>query len=51
MKMGDVILDIGKFLGGRGGGKPTLAQGAKMTNLDKQDEAFNEIKNQIKSWK
>ncbi|MGN1321904.1 MAG: alanine--tRNA ligase [Methanosphaera sp.] len=50
MKMGDVIMDIGKFLGGRGGGKPTLAQGAKMTNLDKQDEAFNEIKNQIKSW-
>ena len=50
MKMGDVIKDIGKILGGRGGGKPTLAQGAKMTNLDKQDEAFETIKEQIRSW-
>ncbi len=50
MKMGDVIKDIGKYLGGRGGGKPNLAQGAKMTNLDKKDEAFDEIKEQINSF-
>ncbi len=49
MKMGDVINDIGKYLGGRGGGKPNLAQGAKMTNLDKKDDAFDDIKNQIDS--
>lgn len=50
MKMGDVINDIGKYLGGKGGGKPNLAQGAKMTNLEKQDEAFESIKNQIRNW-
>ena len=47
MKMGDVLRDMGEILGGRGGGKPNLAQGAKMTNLDKLDEAFTLIKNQI----
>lgn len=50
MKMGDVVNDIGKFLGGRGGGKPTLAQGAKMTDLSRKDEAFESVKEQIRSW-
>lgn len=47
LKMGDILKDIGEILGGRGGGKPNLAQGAKMTNLDKLDEAFILIKRQI----
>ncbi len=50
MKMGDVIKDIGEILGGRGGGKPNLAQGAKMTALDRVDEAFGLIKSQLNSW-
>lgn len=50
MKMGDVIKTIGQYLGGRGGGKPNLAQGAGMTELDKADEAFNAIKDEINSW-
>ncbi|MCI5867414.1 MAG: alanine--tRNA ligase [Methanosphaera sp.] len=40
VKMGDVVSDIGSVLGGRGGGKPNLAQGAKMTELNRIDEAF-----------
>lgn len=47
MKMGDVVNLIGQYLGGKGGGKPNLAQGAKMTQLDKADEAFNALKDQI----
>ncbi len=51
MVMGDVIKTIGQYLGGRGGGKPNLAQGAGMTQLDKKDDAFQAIKDQINSWK
>jgi len=47
MKMGDVVNLIGQYLGGKGGGKPNLAQGAKMTQLDNVDEAFNALKYQI----
>jgi len=47
MKMGDVVNLIGQYLGGKGGGKPNLAQGAKMTQLDNVDEAFNALKDQI----
>jgi alanyl-tRNA synthetase len=47
MKMGSVIKDMGEILGGKGGGKPNLAQGAKMTELEKQDEAFDIIKKQL----
>ncbi len=50
MKMGDVIKTIGQYLGGRGGGKPNLAQGAGMTQLDKKDQAFQEIKDIINNW-
>lgn len=50
LKMGDVIKGIGEILGGRGGGKPNLAQGAGMTQLDKKDEAFQKIKDQINTW-
>ena len=50
MKMGDVIKLVGDYLGGRGGGKPNLAQGAGMTQFDKKDEAFQAIKDQINSW-
>ena len=50
LKMGDAIKTIGEFLGGRGGGKPNLAQGAGMTQLDKQDEAFQAIKDIINNW-
>ena len=50
MKMGDVINTIGQYLGGRGGGKANLAQGAGMTQLDKKDDAFKAIKDQINSW-
>ena len=50
MVMGDVIKTIGQYLGGRGGGKPNLAQGAGMTQLDKKDDAFQAIKDQINSW-
>jgi len=50
MKMGDVIKTIGQYLGGRGGGKPNLAQGAGMTQLDKKDQAFQEIKDTINNW-
>ena len=48
IKMGDVIKEVGTYMGGRGGGKPNLAQGAGMTQTDKKDEAFNAIKEQIK---
>ena len=51
MVMGDVIKTIGQYLGGRGGGKPNLAQGAGMNQLDKKDDAFQAIKDQINSWK
>lgn len=47
LKMGDVIKTIGEYLGGRGGGKPNLAQGAGMTQLDKKDEAFDKIKEEL----
>ena len=50
MKMGDVIKLVGEYLGGRGGGKPNLAQGAGMTQLDKRDEAFQAVKDQISAW-
>lgn len=50
MKMGDAIKTIGEYLGGRGGGKPNLAQGAGMTQLDKKEEAFQAIKDQISGW-
>ena len=50
LKMGDAIKTVGEHLGGRGGGKPNLAQGAGMTQLDKQDEAFQAIKDIINSW-
>ena len=50
MKMGDVIKTIGEYMGGRGGGKPNLAQGAGMTQFDKKDEAFDAIKDIINSW-
>jgi len=50
MKMGDVIKTIGQYLGGRGGGKPNLAQGAGMTQLEKKDQAFQEIKDTINNW-
>lgn len=50
LKMGDVINSIGEYLGGRGGGKPTLAQGAGMTQLDKKEEAFNSIRDIINNW-
>ena len=50
LKMGDAIKTIGEFLGGRGGGKPNLAQGAGMTQLDKPDEAFQAIKDIINNW-
>ena len=50
MKMGDVIKLIGEYLGGRGGGKPNLAQGAGMTQFDKKDDAFQAIKDKINSW-
>ncbi|RAP44636.1 MAG: alanine--tRNA ligase, partial [Methanosphaera sp. rholeuAM6] len=50
MKMGDVIKLVGEYLGGRGGGKPNLAQGAGMTQLDKRDEAFQAVKDQISGW-
>ncbi|MEE3324263.1 MAG: alanine--tRNA ligase [Methanosphaera sp.] len=50
LKMGDAIKTIGEFLGGRGGGKPNLAQGAGMTQLDKQDEAFQAIKDILNDW-
>jgi alanyl-tRNA synthetase len=46
-KMGDAIKIIGEYLGGRGGGKPNLAQGAGMTQLDKKDEAFDRIIEEI----
>lgn len=36
LKMGDAIKTVGEYLGGRGGGKPNLAQGAGMTQLDKK---------------
>lgn len=47
LKMGDVINTLGEILGGRGGGKPNLAQGAGMTQLDKKDEAFQALKDKI----
>lgn len=50
LKMGDAIKTIGEYLGGRGGGKPNLAQGAGMTQLDKKEEAFQAIKDIINSW-
>ena len=50
MKIGDVIKTIGEYMGGRGGGKPNLAQGAGMTQFDKKDEAFDAIKDIINSW-
>ncbi|HII08786.1 MAG TPA: alanine--tRNA ligase [Methanosphaera sp.] len=50
LKMGDAIKTIGEYLGGRGGGKPNLAQGAGMTQLDKKEEAFQAIKDIINGW-
>ena len=50
LKMADAISIVGEYLGGRGGGKPNLAQGAGMTQLDKKEEAFQAIKDQIGSW-
>lgn len=50
LKMGDAIKTVGEYLGGRGGGKPNLAQGAGMTQLDKKEEAFQAIKDIVNSW-
>ncbi|MBR0472196.1 MAG: alanine--tRNA ligase [Methanosphaera sp.] len=47
LKMGDVINIIGEIMGGRGGGKPNLAQGAGMTQLDKKEEAFTALHDKI----
>ncbi|RAP51634.1 MAG: alanine--tRNA ligase, partial [Methanosphaera sp. rholeuAM270] len=47
LKMADVIGIIGEVLGGRGGGKPNLAQGAGMTQLDRKEEAFQALKDKI----
>ena len=50
LKMGDAIKTVGEYLGGRGGGKPNLAQGAGMTQRDKKEEAFQAIKDIVNSW-
>ena len=50
MKMGDVINLMAEYLGGKGGGKANLAQGAGMKQQENTQEAFQSIRDIVNKW-
>ena len=50
LTMDEAIKAIGEVLGGKGGGKANLAQGAGMKQQDNTQEAFQSIRNIVNKW-